>query len=98
MVDISIGKKIGHYVKPVVVFDSKVELDSSRLKTALASFTMLKNWNSRAKCFLVYVDKKLNDALLRMSYNWMDGIFQFNTKNDERESFLLDVAECLRRF
>jgi len=29
--DISIGRKMEHYVEPVVVFDSKVELDSSRL-------------------------------------------------------------------
>jgi len=96
--DISIGRKMEHYVEPVVVFDSKVELDSSRLKTALASFIILKNSNLTTRCFLVYVEKMVDETLLRIASNWVDGIFQFNLENDERESFLVNVAKCLKRF
>jgi len=85
-------------VEPVVVFDSKVELDSSRLKTALASFIILKNSNLTTRCFLVYVEKMVDETLLRIASNWVDGIFQFNLENDERESFLVNVAKCLKRF
>lgn len=96
--DISIGKKAKDFVEPVIVFDAKVELDSSRLKTALASFAILKKWNPKAKCILTYVDKKLDETLLKISHNWVDGVFQFNTKNNESRAFLAYVAECLRRF
>jgi hypothetical protein len=49
--DVSIGKKAKSFVEPVMVFEAKVELDSARLKTALASFVLLKQWNLKAKCF-----------------------------------------------
>lgn len=40
--DVSIGKKTNNFVEPVMVLEAKVELDSARLKTALASFAILK--------------------------------------------------------
>ena len=93
--DISIGRKAKHYVEPVVVFDAKVELDSSRLKTALASFAILKKWSPKTKCVLLYMNKELDDALLEIADNWVDAVFQFNLKNDEHKAFLEYITECL---
>ena len=93
--DVSLGKKMNNSVNPVMVFDAKVELDAARLKTALASFILLKNWNSRVKCFVVYVNRELNDVLLNLTKNWIDGFFSFNDKRDETEIFLEKVRESL---
>ncbi|MGB9854188.1 MAG: hypothetical protein ACPLRY_05210 [Candidatus Bathyarchaeales archaeon] len=93
--DISIGRKVEGFVEPVVVFDAKVELDSARLKTALASFTMLKHWNPKAKCVLVYVTRELDEILLELAENWAEAIFQFSLENDETEDFIDYVAGCL---
>jgi hypothetical protein len=93
--DISIGRKVKCYVEPVVVFDAKVELDSSRLKTALASFAILKTWNPKTRCVLLYMNKELDDTLLEIAGHWVDGIFQFNLTNDECKAFLEYITECL---
>lgn len=94
--DISIGKKIDGFVEPTIVFDTKIELDSARLKTALASFVMLKSWKPKAKCVLVYVMRDLDETLLRLAKNWTDAVFQFSLENDETEVFVEYVARCLR--
>lgn len=93
--DISVGARKGEFVDPKVVLDAKVELDSSRLKTALASFAMLKRWRPEAKCAITYVRRELDGRLLKVARNWVDGIFQFDLQNDET-GFLIDfVAEGL---
>lgn len=94
--DISIGRKAKGFVEPLMVFDAKVELDSARLKTALASFTMLKHWNPKVRCVLVYVTRELDEALLKLAKNWAEAIFQFSLENDETEAFIGYVAGCLR--
>lgn len=93
--DISIGRKRDYFVEPAVVFDTKVELDSARLKTALASFAILKKWNPEAKCLLVYVLKEIDSAFLELANYWVEGIFQFSLKNDETRAFFNCVAKCL---
>lgn len=93
--DVSIGKKINRFVKPVIIFDAKIELDSARLKTALASFTILKRWNSEAKCLLVYVNPEIDSALLELSKHWVDRIFRFSLEKDETAIFLDYVERCL---
>jgi len=92
--DISIGKKINGFVEPNVVFDAKVELDSARLKTALASFVILKRWNSNVKCLLVYVVKDVDSALLELANYWIDGVFRLSLEKDETEALLDYVAKC----
>lgn len=52
--DVSIGRRTEQYIQPVMIFETKVELDSTRLKTALASVSILKKWSQKVKCFLVY--------------------------------------------
>ena len=96
--DVSIGNKAEAVVDPAIVFDAKVELDSSRLKTALASFTILKNWKPEAKCVLVYVIKNVDKTLLWLAKNWADGIFQFSLENNETEAFIDYVTACLRNY
>lgn len=86
--DVSIGNKANSFVEPVIVFDAKVELDSARFKTALASFAILKRWNHKAKCILVYVVKEIDSFLLELASYWVDGIFQFSLENDETKAFL----------
>ncbi|MGB9713978.1 MAG: hypothetical protein ACPLZC_03245 [Candidatus Bathyarchaeales archaeon] len=93
--DVSIGKWKDYFVEPKTVFDVKIELDSARLKTALASFAILKEQNRKVKCVLVYAFKELDPVLLELAMRWADGIFQFSLENDERASFLRCVAECL---
>jgi hypothetical protein len=90
--DIAIGVKTDCFVEPTIVFDAKVELDSARLKTALASFAILKKWNPKAKCFLIYIVKEVDTAFLELAKHWIDGIFQLNPKNDEMQAFLSCVA------
>lgn len=93
--DISIGRKNEGFVEPLMVFDAKVELDSARLKTALASFMMLKHWKPETKCVLVYVTRELEETLLELAKNWIEAIFQFSLENDETEAFIGYVAGCL---
>lgn len=95
--DISIGVKKEGFIDPTMVFDAKVELDSSRLKTALASFAMLKKWKPTAKCVVAYVTRELDDNLLELAEDWADGIFQFNLENGETSAFIDYVAMSLKR-
>ncbi|MGB9959546.1 MAG: hypothetical protein ACPLKQ_03370 [Candidatus Bathyarchaeales archaeon] len=94
--DVSIGRRTFGFVEPVVVFDAKVELDSARLKTALASFMMLKNWNPKTKCVLVYMTRELDETLLELAKNWAEALFQLSLENDETEAFIGYVTKCLR--
>ncbi|MGF3572252.1 MAG: hypothetical protein ACQXXG_02350 [Candidatus Bathyarchaeia archaeon] len=94
--DVSIGVKIGGFIDPAIVFDAKVELDSSRLKTALASFAMLRKWKPNVKCVIVYMARELDSSLLELAMNWADGIFQFSHDNDETEVFIDYIARCLK--
>jgi hypothetical protein len=93
--DVSIGERRGCFVEPKIVFDAKIELDSARLKTALASFAILREQNKKAKCILVYAFKELDPMLLELATRWADGFFQFSLENDETVSFLKFVAELL---
>jgi hypothetical protein len=93
--DVSIGKKKKQFVEPVIVFDAKVELDSARLKTALASFAILKQWNPKAKGVLVYIIRDIDPALLELAADWVNKIFQFNIENDETKAFLNYVTRIL---
>lgn len=94
--DISIGQKVCKFIDPMVVFDAKVELDSARLKTAIASFVMLKRWKPAARCVLVYITRELDGCLLELGKCWIDGIFQFSLENDETTFFLNYVTKCLK--
>ncbi|MBS7620947.1 hypothetical protein KEJ32_02365 [Candidatus Bathyarchaeota archaeon] len=94
--DLSIGQKLGKFIDPIVVFDAKVELDSARLKTAIASFAMLKLWKPAARCALAYITRELDNHLLELAKNWIDGFFQFSLENDETEAFLNHLAQYLR--
>ena len=93
--DISIGRKVDEFIDPAVVFDAKVELDSARLKTALASFAILKSWKPRVKCILVYVAKDLESTLLVLAKKWVDGVFRFSLEKDETSAFLNYISNCL---
>lgn len=93
--DVSVGIKKGNFVDPTVVLDTKVELDSSRLKTAIASFAILKHWKPSVRCAVIYIRKELEDNLLRLAKNWADGIFQLNLQNNETAALLDFVARCL---
>ncbi|MEM3730721.1 MAG: hypothetical protein QW667_00865 [Candidatus Bathyarchaeia archaeon] len=93
--DISIGKKVEDYVEPSIVFDAKVELDSARLKIAVASFAILKKWKPNVKCVVAYIVKEVDSALLKLAWPWVDGIFQFDAKNNESEAFTKFVVKCL---
>jgi len=96
-VDVTAGRETGGFVAPVVAVDTKVELDASRLKTALASFTLLKDWNPKVKCFLVYVEEKVDQVLLQLSKRWVDGAYNFGLGASEVQAFLESVRRALRQ-
>jgi hypothetical protein len=93
--DISIGRKANGFINPLVVFDAKVELDSARLKIAVASFAILKRWKPKTRCLLVYITRELDNYLLELAKDWVDGTFQLGLDKDETEAFLSYVAKCL---
>lgn len=95
--DISIGRKVDEFIDPLVVFDAKVELDSARLKTAVASFAILKRWKPETQCLLVYITRDLDGCLLELTKDWIDRIFQFSWENDETAVFLDYVARCIAK-
>ena len=86
--DIIIGKKQDQCVKPKIVIDTKVELDASRFKNALASFMLIKRAHRKAKCFLVYIKKEIGDTLPQLASSWFDGIYSFNLRMNESRKFL----------
>ena len=97
-IDILIGKKLNRFIKPVVVVDAKVELDASRLKTALASFLILKRHNPKVKCFLVYMIGEVHPLLVELTEPWIDGIYQFNEEKDETVVFVKSVQAAIKQF
>lgn len=94
-VDVAVGREAGGLVDPSVVVDAKMELDASRLKVALASFALIRRWNPKVKCFLVYVKKMVNRALLGLSKHWVDGIYNFSLEASEVQAFVRSVQEAL---
>lgn len=92
--DVAIGKKAKGLVEPKIVFDAKVELDSARLKTALASFVILKNWNTKVKCLLVYMVKDVDSFLIDLASYWVDELFRLSLEKDETKALLDYVVKC----
>jgi len=93
--DIAIGVEDNAFIKPEIVVDAKVELDASRLKTALASFMLVKAYNRKTRCFLVYIKREVDAALLKLARKWIDGIFEFNAEEKEVKKFIVAVQEAL---
>jgi hypothetical protein len=96
-VDIAIGIIREAFVVPEVIVEAKVELDASRLKTALATFMLVKARYMKTRCFLVYVNQELNPALFNLSRKWVDGIFKFNTRGEDIAKFVKAVQKALER-
>ncbi len=94
--DVIVGKELDGFVKPIVAIDAKVELDSSRLKTSLASFLLLKQRSQNAKCFLVYILAEIDPLLLNLTKPWIDEIFQFSLERDETRSFIEAVQNAIK--
>ena len=93
--DIIIGEKLGDCVKPRIVVDAKVELDASRLKTAIGTFMLIKQAHPNVKCFLVYLKRELNNILLHLASPWVDGIHCLHPKLDETRLFIESVQSCI---
>ena len=97
-IDILTGKKLNRFIEPVVAVDAKIELDASRLKTALASFLILKRCNPNAKCFLVHILGEVHPLLLELMEPWIDGIYQFSEEKDETVVFVKSVQAAVKQF
>jgi hypothetical protein len=95
--DVSIGKKTENFIEPKMVFEAKVELDAARLKTALASFAILKQWNPQVKCVLAYLIRDFDTVLVRLAERWTDGIFHFSPKNAALNDFVKFVNKSLSK-
>jgi len=98
-VDVSIGRygKYG-FIYPLVVVDCKVEIDASRLKTAIASFTLLKHFTPDVDCFLLYIRKDVGDLFFQLVRNWIDGAYQISIRNDESERFIESLRKVLQKY
>lgn len=94
--DVSIGTKANGFVEPKMVFEAKVELDAARLKTALASFAILKRWNPKTKCVLVYLIKDFDAVLIKLAENWIDDAFHFSVKDNNLGNFIAFVNKNLK--
>ena len=95
--DVVIGKKLNEFVvEPQVAVEAKVELDASRLKTALASFLLLKQRYPNVKCFLVYMFGEIDSFLMKLTAPWIDGIYQFSEDRNESRAFVKLVQEAMK--
>lgn len=94
--DVTVGKKLDDFVEPTVAIDAKVELDSSRLKTSLASFFLLKQRSLNVKCFLVYMLAEIEPLLLRLTKPWINGIFHSGSGRDETRVFIKSVQNAIK--
>jgi hypothetical protein len=94
--DVVVGKRLDGFVEPIVAIEAKVELDSSRLKTSLASFLLLKQRNPDVKCFLVYMLAEIDPLLLGLTKPWVDEIFQFGSERDETCAFVESVQNAVK--
>ncbi len=96
--DILTGRKLNKFIEPTVAVEVKVELDSSRLKTALASFLLLEKRYPHVKCFLVYMIREARSLLLKLTEPWIDGTYQFSLERDETTAFVKSVQEAVKQF
>lgn len=96
--DIIIGKRLNQFIEPAVAVEAKVELDASRLKTALAAFLLLKRCYPKAKCFLAYMFGEIDPLLLKLTEPWINGIHQFGLEKDESDAFVKAVQETVKQF
>jgi hypothetical protein len=94
--DVTVGKKLDDFVEPIVAIDAKVELDSSRLKTSLASFFLLKQRSQNVKCFLVYTLAEIDPLLLNLTKPWVDEIFHFGPERDETRTFIKSIQKAMK--
>lgn len=96
-VDVSIGRRGKHgFIFPLVVVDCKVEVDASRLKTAIASFILLKQFAQGVECFLLYMRKNVGDLFFQLVRSWINGAYQISIRNDESESFIERLKQVLQ--
>lgn len=96
--DVLIGKRLNQSIEPAAAVEAKVELDASRLKTALATFLLLRRCYPEAKCFLVYVFGEIDPLLLKLTRPWIKGIHQFSLEKDEGDIFIKAIQEIVRQF
>jgi len=94
--DILIGRKLNEFVEARVAIDAKVELDAARLKTTLASFLLLKEWNPKVKCFLVYMRREIDPVLLDLAKPWIDGTYQLSPERDESEDLIKSLQNAIK--
>lgn len=95
--DVVVGKKLDQFIEPLVAVEAKVELDASRLKTALASFLLLKQRYPNVECFLVYIFGEIDSLLLELTAPWIEGIYQFGPRRDEITAFVRSVQEAVKQ-
>jgi hypothetical protein len=98
-VDISIGRPGKHdSISPIIIVDCKVEIDASRLKTAMAAFALLKQFIPAVSCFLVYIKKNVSDIFFQLVRNWIDGAYEISTIKDESERFIETLTRILQKY
>jgi hypothetical protein len=95
--DVVVGRKFNKFVvEPLVAVEAKVELDASRLKTALASFLLLKERYPNVKCYLVYMFGEIDSFLMKLTAPWIDGIYEFSQDKDETTALVRSVQEAVK--
>jgi hypothetical protein len=76
--------------------EAKVELDASRLKTALVSFLFLKRRYPNVVFPSLHVRRNL-PLLLELTAPWIDGIYQFSLHKDETSAFVKSIQEAVKQ-
>lgn len=95
--DLTIGKRQENKtIIPLIVIETKVDVDAPRLKTVMANFSLLKTLNPSVSCMLIYVNWNAKKTLKYIAKAVINNIYQFNPEEkDETQKFVQDISNYL---
>jgi len=95
--DLTIGKRQENKtIIPLIVVETKVDVDAPRLKAVMANFSLLKTLNPSVSCMLIYVNWNAKKTLKHIAKAVINNIYQFNPEEkDETQKFIQDINNYL---
>ncbi|MHA1722986.1 MAG: hypothetical protein ACTSXW_07915 [Candidatus Baldrarchaeia archaeon] len=95
--DLTIGKQQENKtIIPLIVIETKVDVDAPRLKAVMANFSLLKALNPSVSCMLIYINWNAKKTLKYIAKAVINHIYQFNPEErDETQKFIQDIISYL---
>lgn len=94
--DLTIGKQQNKTIIPLIVIETKVDVDAPRLKAVMANFSLLKTLNPSVFCMLVYINWNAKKTLKHIAKAVINNIYQFNPEEkDETQKFIQDIINYI---